>query len=251
MIKMVRSGRRSQNAQTQREVVEECMVCEEINHGEEKIYCVQYGARRREQYPDYYFCHECDLAEEYFCNPKTLGKWPPKWANSKFQCKAKHDNLLHPTDKGRKWSQSAIKLSDKFKTKIEEINCSDISVPNTPQSQQIISNSDSYSSMSRVSSVSIPSTPLPILHNGSSSDSSSLCSVTSSNNCRRQLQPKRRSSVVESSISVPKKKSDSCSHSSYHRLILGVGQVIIACEKIADEVFKIYFMLSWFHRQSS
>ena len=110
-----RSSRRGGEAKTQRELVEETAACEDINHGESgKIYCVQYGARRKERYPGFFFCHECDLAEIFFCNPRTLGRWPPNWSSSKYKCKASHTNPLHPTDTGTKWSQLPVKISHSF-----------------------------------------------------------------------------------------------------------------------------------------
>ena len=111
-----RSNRRTSGGlKPQREIVEEqCPTCEPIAHGEDRIYCVQYGARRKSKFPAFFFCHECDLAEEYFCTPSTLGKWPPNWATSRYRCKASHHNPDHPKNDVHGWAKGNVKISQSF-----------------------------------------------------------------------------------------------------------------------------------------
>ena len=118
MASVGRSSRRRQQApKTQREIIEEGNNFDEIAHGEARKYCVQFGAQRKTLYPGFFFCHECDLAEDYFCSPHTLGKWPKNWANSKYCCKANHLDAEHPTDVGVGWSGAKVQYSELFEKK--------------------------------------------------------------------------------------------------------------------------------------
>ena len=104
--------RRDRELKHQRDIIEEGGGCEQVNHGEARKYCVEFGARRKKLFPGFFFCHECDLAEDYFCSPKTLGRWPKNWSTSKYCCKANHEDQELPTDRGGGgWSGATVKYS--------------------------------------------------------------------------------------------------------------------------------------------
>ena len=76
------------------------------------------------------------MAEDHFCSPQTLGKWPKNWAKSKYCCKAKHEDKDIPTDQGGGWSGATVKYSDLLEKKpaARKNQEENLSVPPNPAS---------------------------------------------------------------------------------------------------------------------
>jgi hypothetical protein len=51
------------------------------------VTCCSFGRNRREKFPEYFFCHPCDLADNE----------PPDSKARHDPCEAGHDSFIHPT----------------------------------------------------------------------------------------------------------------------------------------------------------
>ena len=63
------------------------------NHGDVNPRCIDYGPDRKSTFPDAWFCHACDLADDYY---NSYGRWP-KLHSTRYICQAKHRNWIKPT----------------------------------------------------------------------------------------------------------------------------------------------------------
>ncbi len=57
--------------------------------------CLSFGEHRKTEYPDFFFCHGCDLLEDAV----RIGAKRAHREQKKYWCTAGHTNLLHPTTK--------------------------------------------------------------------------------------------------------------------------------------------------------
>ncbi|KAI2503700.1 hypothetical protein MHU86_10760 [Fragilaria crotonensis] len=57
--------------------------------------CLSFGEHRKTEYPDFFFCHGCDLLEDAV----RIGAKRAHREQKKYWCTAGHTNLLHPTRK--------------------------------------------------------------------------------------------------------------------------------------------------------
>ena len=59
-----------------------------------KTTCLSFGANRKEDYPDHFFCHGCDLVEDAVINSM---KRCPNRDTKRYRCTGGHTDLAHPT----------------------------------------------------------------------------------------------------------------------------------------------------------
>lgn len=57
------------------------------------VTCLSFGKNRKEEYPDYFFCHGCDLLEDAVNNNMKRANRQKK----RYVCTGGHSNLAHPT----------------------------------------------------------------------------------------------------------------------------------------------------------
>lgn len=58
-----------------------------------EVTCLSFGANRKEEFPDHFFCHACDLLEDAVLSAKRRCNRN----QTKYRCKGGHTNLAQPT----------------------------------------------------------------------------------------------------------------------------------------------------------
>ena len=123
--------------------------------------CTDYGPDRKELYPGFYFCQQCDDWDNRPVENKRL-----KQANKRYQCRAGHKSFISPTTKMKTWSCDQISKrpeitgeTDNIESNVaqavemESISTPELSSFQTPQSQTgdasstIASNQDEISNL--------------------------------------------------------------------------------------------------------
>ena len=57
------------------------------------VFCTHFGVGRKEMYPDYFFCHECDMAELDNVKDVNISR------ATRYLCKGGHTSFIHPSTK--------------------------------------------------------------------------------------------------------------------------------------------------------
>ena len=70
-----------------------------------EITCLSFGANRKDDFPDHFFCHGCDLLEDAVLNSRRRRR-PSRERSKRFRCTGGHADLAHPTSLKRTYRPS-------------------------------------------------------------------------------------------------------------------------------------------------
>lgn len=70
------------------------------------ITCLWFGANRKDDFPEHFFCHGCDLLEDAVLNCTSRRRRPSRESNKRFKCTGGHTNLAQPTSLKRMYRPS-------------------------------------------------------------------------------------------------------------------------------------------------
>jgi hypothetical protein len=74
------------------------------------VTCLSFGANRKEEFPDYFFCHGCDLLEDSVLNSMLSTRRSCAGRNQKrYRCTGGHVNLAHPTTLKKAYRSNSVR----------------------------------------------------------------------------------------------------------------------------------------------